>query len=103
MKREMKLKYAIFALLTLFSVLCFVPAGAQVKHKAKKQVRKTAHKTAAKRHKAPVKVLHKPIAKPIAKPVAVQKSEAKSLGEGAAKVKIDTTKKANLPGNSLSE
>jgi len=95
----MKLKYVLFTLLTLFSVLCFVPAGAQVKHKAKKQVRKSAHKPTAKGHKAPAKVLHKTVAKPI----ALQKSEAKSLGEGAAKVKIDTTKKGNLPGNSLSE
>jgi len=96
----MKLRYAIFTLLTLFSVLCFVPAGAQtVVHKAKKHAKKGAHKPAAKVRKPVAKLPHKPAAKP----AIVQKSVAASLGEAAAKVKIDTTKKANLPGNSLSE
>ena len=57
----------------------------------------------AKGHKPLAKKILKPVVKPVARPVTVQKSVAKSLGDEAAKVKVDTTKKGNLPGNSLSE
>src|ERR1700735_2468698 len=104
MRREMKLKYTIITLLALFSVLYFVRADAQtVVHKAKKHAKKGAHKTVAKGHKPLAKKILKPVVKPVARPVTVQKSVAKSLGDEAAKVKVDTTKKGNLPGNSLSE
>jgi len=83
----MKFKY-IYILLTLLSALYFVPADAQIKHKkAKKQAAKTVRK--------------KPAA--IAKATPVKKTAAKSLGDEAAKVKIDTTKKTPVSGNSLSE
>ena len=95
----MKFKHIISTLLILLSALCFVPAGAQTVHKAKKQVKKGSHKPVAKGRKIVAKVQHKPLVRPVAK----QKTTAKSLGEEAAKVKIDTTKKGNLPGNSLSE
>ncbi|HZY36764.1 MAG TPA: hypothetical protein VFE53_08960 [Mucilaginibacter sp.] len=95
----MKLKYTILTLLALVSALCFVPAYAQTVHKAKKQVKKGAHKPATKVHKPVAKARYKTAVQP----AAVQKSTAKGLGEEVSKVKIDTTKKHNLPGNSLSE
>jgi len=98
MRQAMKFKY-IYTLLTLIIALYFVPAAAQTKHKAKakKQAVKVVKKAPAK--KAPAKPAAKAPAK--AKPTA-----AKSLGDAAAKVKIDTVKKlgpdANA-GGSLSE
>src|ERR1700756_4147436 len=102
MRRAMKFKNILSALLILLSALCFVPAGAQTIHKAKKHAKKSVHKPAAK-GKIIAKAPKKAAGKPTAKPVAVQKSAAKSLGEEISKAKIDTTKKGNLPGNSLSE
>jgi len=95
----MKLKYIICTLLILLMALCFVPAGAQTVHKAKKQVKKGAHKPVGKGRKPAAKASKKNPSKP----VATKKSAAKSLGEEVAKAKADTTKKGNLPGNSLSE
>jgi len=96
----MKLKY-ICILLSLFSTLLFVAADAQVKKKGKKPAKKAQHKPV--KHSPPkrVVVLHKTAAKP----VVVQKTVARSLGDAAAKVKIDTTKKMSPApgGNSLSE
>ena len=96
----MKLKY-ICILLSLFSTLLFAAADAQVKKKGKKPAKKAQHKPV--KHPAPqhVVVLHKTAAKP----VAVQKTVARSLGDAAAKVKIDTAKKMSPAsgGNSLSE
>jgi hypothetical protein len=83
----MKFKH-LYILLTLLSALYFVPADAQIKHKkAKRPAAKVIHK--------------KPAA--IAKKAPVKKATAKGLGDEAAKVKIDTTKKAPVSGNSLSE
>ncbi len=98
----MNFKHIISTLLIALSALCFVPAGAQTVHKAKKHAKKSVHKPAAK-GKIIAKAPKKTAGKPIAKPVAVQKSAAKSLGEEISKAKVDTTKKGNLPGNSLSE
>jgi hypothetical protein len=86
----MKFKYII--LLTLIMALYFVPANAQTKkHKAKKTAAKVVHKKPAKK---PVKFT-KPAAK-THKPVSpsVQKVTAGSLGEAAAKITTDTSKKA---------
>jgi hypothetical protein len=108
MRRAIKLRYILFTLLTLLSVLCFVPAGAQTVHKAKKHAKRVSHKPTARRAHKPVarparKTVTKVRRKPAARPASIQKTLAKSLGAEAAKVKIDTTKKNNLPGNSLSE
>ncbi|MFD0792576.1 hypothetical protein ACFQZX_03045 [Mucilaginibacter litoreus] len=69
-----------FALLSLLTVFFFAPASAQTKKTAdKKQPAKTTKKTAP-----------------------VQKASAKNLGDAAAKVTADTTKKGganNAPGN----
>jgi hypothetical protein len=111
----MKLKY-ICILLSLLSALYCVPAGAQGKKKGKKPAKKAQHKTAP--HKTvPHKVVqHKPAGRPVvvhitpprrkpAPQVTLQKAVAVSLGNAAAKVKIDTTKKPGTAesGNSLSE
>jgi len=88
----MKVKY-IYPLLTLVFALCFVYAGAQTPHKGKKPAAK-AVKTAKKKTGKPAK------AKPT---IAQQKTNAKSLGEAVSKVKVDTTKKMNPNGGSLSE
>lgn len=87
-------------MLTLLMVVCFIPAMAQTKGKAKKPAAKTAQKPVAKK----VVVTKKPIKN---SPV-LQKSTAKSLGDAAAKIPVaDTTKKGgtNTPqnSNSLSE
>ncbi len=83
----MKFKY-IYTLLTLILALSCVTAGAQNKPRAK--TKRPAAKVAAKK---PAKVNS-----------TQQKNNAKNLGEAAAKVKVDTTKKANpTGGGSLSE
>ena len=65
----------IYALLTLVTTLYLVPAGAQTKVKVKKPAAKIVKKTAVK-------------------PTAgKQKTTAKSLGDAAAKVNVDTLKK----------
>ncbi|MFI5137254.1 MAG: hypothetical protein ACHQIM_05455 [Sphingobacteriales bacterium] len=81
----MKLKY-LYTLLTLTLALFFVTADAQTKHKAKKPAAKATRK------------------KPVKTDAVQQKANAKTLGEAAAKVTVDTVKK-NKPvsGNSLSE
>jgi len=81
----MKLKY-LYTLLTLTLALFFVTADAQTKHKAKKPAAKVTRK------------------KPVKTDAVQQKANAKTLGEAAAKVTVDTVKK-NKPvsGNSLSE
>ncbi|MES2426084.1 MAG: hypothetical protein V4560_03895 [Bacteroidota bacterium] len=96
----MKLKYT-YTLFTLIMVLCFVPAIAQKNTKTKKA--------------APAKTVKKQPAKAPAKPTAVttakKQTDAKSLGDQAAKASVaDTTKGggangANNPnnGSSLSE
>jgi hypothetical protein len=89
----MKFKY-IYILLSLLSALCSVTADAQIKHK---KAKKPAAKVVRKKTFKPVVA-----AKKAAKPVAVQKSLAKSLGDDAAKVKVDTSKKVAGAG-SLSE
>ncbi|HAL82690.1 MAG TPA: hypothetical protein DCO83_10995 [Mucilaginibacter sp.] len=73
-------------LLTLTLALFFVTANAQTKHKAKKPAAKVTRK------------------KPVKTNAIQQKVNAKTLGEAAAKVTVDTVKK-NKPvsGNSLSE
>jgi len=80
----MNFKY-IYTLLSLILALFFVTAQAQTQHKAKKPAAKVTKK------------------KPVKPNAAQQKTNAKNLGEAAAaaKVKVDTTKKAN--GGSLSE
>ena len=82
----MKLKYT-FTLLTLITVLYFVPANAQNKKAAKKPA---ATKAAVK--KQPAKA-------PAVKPAVVKKSDAQNLGEAAAKVSRDTTKKGGANAN----
>jgi len=82
----MKFKY-LYILLTLLSALYFVPADAQIKHKKSK-------KPAAKVVRRKTVTAAKPSPK---------KASAKNLGDEAAKVKVDTTKKAPVNGNSLSE
>jgi hypothetical protein len=74
--------------------LYFVPASAQTKHKAKKQTvaKKPSKKPAAKTAKKPAKT-----------PAQQKSSNAKSLGDAAAKVKVDTTKKNPENNGSLSE
>ena len=69
----MRLKY-IYTLLTLITALYFAPANAQTKASAKKPSAKVIKKTPAK------------------PATGKQKTIAKSLGDAAAKVKIDTTK-----------
>jgi len=94
-RQAMKLRY-IYTLLTLLSILFIMPAGAQTTQKKKK---KAAAKVVVK--KAPVKSGAKTPAKKVVKTTAVvQKSEAKSLGDAAAKntAPADTANK-----NSLSE
>src|ERR1700731_4355409 len=80
----MNFKY-IYTLLSLTLALFFVTVQAQTPHKAKKPAAKVTKK------------------KPVKPNAAQQKTNAKNLGEAAAaaKVKVDTTKKAN--GGSLSE
>ncbi len=80
----MNFKY-IYTLLSLILALFFVTAQAQTHHKAKKPAAKVTKK------------------KPVKASATQQKTNAKNLGEAAAaaKVKVDTTKKAN--GGSLSE
>ena len=86
----MKFK-SIYTLLTLLLALCFVPVMAQKKNKSKKPAAK-------------VIVKKKPAAR-AAKTSSVQKTAAKSLGDAAAKVSVDTTKKGGNanPNSSLSE
>jgi hypothetical protein len=96
-RQAMNIRYA-YTLLTLIIALYFVPVQAQTKHKA------PAKKQAAK--KQAVKPAKK---KPAKTSKAAQKTNAKNLGDAAAKANTDTTKtggKANQPqkiGNSLSE
>jgi hypothetical protein len=80
----MKFKY-IYTLLCLILALFFVTVQAQTQHKAKKPAAKVTKK------------------KPVKANAAQQKTNAKNLGEAAAaaKVKVDTAKKAN--GGTLSE
>ncbi|MGZ3872670.1 MAG: hypothetical protein ACXVJD_07115 [Mucilaginibacter sp.] len=70
----MKFKY-IYTLLTLLIALYFVPANAQTKQKTKKPAAKTVVK------------------KPVKSNASLQKTAAKSLGDAATKVTVDTTKK----------
>ncbi len=93
----MKFKY-IYALLTLVIALYFVPAHAQTKQKTKKPAAKTSAKPAVKTAgaKAAVKKI------PAKAATAPSKSFANTLGDAAAKVTVDTTKKATN-NNSLSE
>jgi len=87
MRQAMKLKY-IYTLLSLVSVLYFVPAHAQTKHTTKKH---TTTKPAAKK-------TTKPTAKKPAKPTTTstkQKTDARKLGDAASKTKIDTTGAGN--------
>jgi hypothetical protein len=90
--RAMKLRY-IYTLLTLISVLYFAPANAQTKPKAKSK--KTTTKVVVKKTTA-----KKPAKKVVKKAEVIQKTEAKSLGDAAAKntAPVDTANK-----NSLSE
>lgn len=74
----MKLKYT-YTLFTLIMVLYFVPVNAQNKSTTKKPAAKPA----------PVKQT----------PAAKKATDAKALGEAAAKVTTDTTKKAGAGGN----
>ncbi|TWJ04387.1 TonB dependent receptor [Mucilaginibacter frigoritolerans] len=82
----MKFKY-IYTLLSLIIALYIVPASAQTNQKAKK------HSTKAVKKK-PAKAI-----------TSTQKTAAKSLGDAAAKVTIDTIKKGGQPSDnsSLSE
>ncbi len=83
----MKFKY-IYTLLTLILALFCVTAGAQNKSKAK--AKKPAAKVTSKR--------------PAKANATQQKANAKNLGEAAAKVKVDTTKKTGqAAGGSLSQ
>jgi hypothetical protein len=89
----MKFKYT-YTLFTLIMVLYFVPANAQKSTKSKKSTAtKTVKKAAAK---AP--------AKPAAKPAATKKTtEAKSLGDQAAKTNVaDTTRGGGAGGTNPS-
>jgi len=104
----MKLRY-IYTLLTLVTLLCLAPAIAQTKHTKKKAAKKTEKKS---EHKPAKKQPAKPAAKKQAKPgkpaLSKQKSDAKNLGDAAAKAGADTTKKggSNNPPkntNTLSE
>lgn len=95
----MKLRNILYTLLTLISALYFVQADAQTVHKKKKPAKKVVHRPIKHGpYRPPVKIKHKPAAA-----VSAQKAVAKSLGEEAAKVKIDTTKKPAQTGTSLSE
>lgn len=87
MRRAMKINY-IYALLSFVLALNFAPAIAQTKHPAKNPA-------------------HKVVKKKAVRSVAVKRTTAKNLGDAAAKVTVDTTKKAtpantNNPGG-LSE
>ncbi|WP_374948651.1 hypothetical protein [Mucilaginibacter sp.] len=86
-----------FTLLTLLMVVCFVPVMAQTKGKDKKPAAKATQKTAVKKTTAaPVKKITKAA-------MVQQKSNAKTLGDAAAKVNTaDTTRKggANTQNNS---
>jgi hypothetical protein len=98
MRQAMKFKY-IYTLLTLLIAIYFVPAAAQTKHKAKKHAAKVVKKALQK------KAAPKPATKkaPVGKP---KTTTAKSLGDAAAKVRIDTVKKLGPDvngGGSLSE
>jgi hypothetical protein len=88
----MKLKYT-YTLLTLIIVLYFVPANAQNTTKKKKAATTKAVK------KQPAKPVAKTSAKPAAK-TAAKKTDARSLGDAAAKVTgKDTTKGGGANGN----
>jgi len=81
----MKFKY-VYTLLTLIIALFFVTADAQTNYKAKKTAAPVSRKKTVKTS------------------ASSQKSNAKNLGEAAAKVSADTTKKARQgSGGSLSE
>lgn len=91
-QQVMKLRY-IYTLLTLISILYFVPANAQTKQKSKKTAAKAVAKAPAKKA---AKTAHAP------------KSDAKKIGDAVAKSNsVDTAKSgSNHPGknaNSLSE
>jgi hypothetical protein len=101
----MNQKYT-FTLLTLLMVVYFVPAIAQTKGTVKKPAAKQAQKPVVKTVK---KKTTTPAKKTIKGTPVQQKTNAKTLGDAAAKVPVaDTTKKggANTPANnggSLSE
>ena len=81
----MRFKY-IYTLLTLTIALSFVTANAQTKRKAKNPIAKVTRKKTVKTS------------------ATLQKANAKNLGEAAAKITADTSKKANQGnGGSLSE
>jgi hypothetical protein len=86
-----------YTLLTLIIALYFVPAQAQTKKPAKKATVKTV------KAKAPAKPAAKPVVKKsTTKPVVTKKpaeSGASKLGDAAAKVTQDTTKKGGANGN----
>src|SRR6185437_13621902 len=86
MRQAIKLNF-LCTLLSLVLALFFVTANAQTHHKAKKRPAKTVRR------------------KPVKVSVTERKVTARSLGEAAAKVKTDTTKKAagTGGGGSLSE
>jgi len=85
MRQAMKL-ISIYTLLTLIIALYLVPAVAQVQHKAKKPTAKATRK------------------KPVKTNVTQKNVNAKNLGEAAAKVTVDTTKKNKQgTGGTLSE
>lgn len=91
-QQVMKLRY-IYTLLTLISILYFVPANAQTKQKSKKTTAKAVAKAPAKK---------------VAKTAHAPKSDAKKIGDAVAKSNSADTAKSgsNHPGknaNSLSE
>jgi hypothetical protein len=89
----MKLKY-IYTLLTLITVLYFVPVNAQTKHK-KTAAKSHAKKPAAK--KAPAKAASKPTVK------TTKTTDAKSLGDAVVKAGRDTLKKGGGNTNKQSD
>jgi hypothetical protein len=101
----MKFKY-ICILLSLLSALYCVEAYAQVKKKGKKPAKKVQHKVVQHKPATRLVVVHTaaPHKKTVSQ-VSLQKAVATSLGDAAAKVKVDTAKKPGAPtsGNSLSE
>jgi len=99
----MKLKYT-YTLLTLVLALYFVPATAQQTQHITKKVVKKGHAKKAAAKKAPAKIVNKPVSRPVVKPAAVvQKTEAKNLGEAAAKSNADITKDNDAAANKLQD
>jgi hypothetical protein len=88
----MKLRY-IYTLLSLVTLLYFVPATAQTKHKAKKHTSKAStHQKSKKQAKKPAKKLTPKKSAKTATALSKQKTEAKNLGDAVAKAAVDTTK-----------